>query len=34
VAAKAGQGRASPGMTERGDVVAALEHLLANAREG
>jgi tetratricopeptide (TPR) repeat protein len=34
MAAKAGQGRASPGMTERGDVSAALEHLLANAREG
>ena len=34
MAIKARQGRASPEMTERGDVVVALERLLANAREG
>src|SRR5690349_21453654 len=34
MAAKAEQGRASPGMTERSDVVVSLERLLANAGEG
>jgi tetratricopeptide (TPR) repeat protein len=34
MAAKAEHGRASPGMTERGDVVVSLERLLANAGEG
>jgi hypothetical protein len=34
MAAMAGHERASPGMTERGDVVRALERLLANACQG